>query len=108
MKKYLKEIIVLSLQLLLFYVFPLTVGPTDAIGMVVLIIAGTFCLSMLLGSISGNEIKFLYPAVTAIMFVPSVFIYYNESALIHAEWYLVISAIGMLIGTVVNKIFVKK
>ena len=108
MKKYLKEIIVLLLQLLLFYVFPLTAGPRDAIGMVMLIIVGTFGLSMVLGSISNKKIKFLYPVVTSIIFIPSVLIYYNEYALIHAEWYLVISAIGMLIGTIVNKIFVKK
>jgi len=108
MKKYLKEIIIVILQLLLFYIFPLTAGPTDAMGMVLLIIAGTFGLSMALGSISGKKIKFLYPIATAILFIPSVFIYYNESALIHAVWYLVIATVGMLIGTIINKLFAIK
>ena len=38
MKRYLKEIIILLLQLFMFYIFPLFADPTDAIGMVVLIL----------------------------------------------------------------------
>ena len=37
MKKYIKEIIILILQLFMFYIFPLFAGPTDAMGMVFLI-----------------------------------------------------------------------
>lgn len=96
MKKYLKEIIILALQMLLFYVFPLTAGPTDAMGMVLLIICGTFLLSLLLGLFSKNNIRFLYPLLISILFIPSVFIYYNESALVHALWYLVIGYAAML------------
>ena len=46
MKKYLKEILILLIQLFMFYVFPLTAGPTDAMGMVVLIIVATFVLAI--------------------------------------------------------------
>ncbi len=98
MKRYLKEAIILILQLIMFYLFPLFAGPTDAIGMVVLIILSTFVLSLVLGSISQNKVKFLYPIITAIVFIPSVFIYYNESALIHSVWYLVISLLGLVSG----------
>ena len=101
MKKYLKEIIILILQLFMFYIFPLFAGPTDAMGMVLLIIMATFLLSIVLASISNNNIKYLYPIVIAILFIPSVFIYYNESAMIHSIWYLVISAGGMLIGSLI-------
>ena len=34
MKKYLKEILILLIQLFMFYVFPLFAGPTDIMGMV--------------------------------------------------------------------------
>lgn len=102
MKKYVKEIVILILQLLLFYVFPLTAGPTDAMGMVFLIICGTFLLSVLLGVLSDSDIKYLYPGVTALVFIPSVFIYYNETALVHAIWYLVISAAGLGLSALVN------
>lgn len=102
MKRYLKEIIILLLQLFMFYIFPLFAGPTDAMGMVLLIILSTFVLSFVLGCISKEKIKYLYPVIISILFIPSVFIYYNESALIHAVWYLVISCIGMIVGVIIN------
>ena len=44
MKRYAKEIAALVLQAALFYLFPLCAGPTDAIGMVVLMLLATFAL----------------------------------------------------------------
>lgn len=102
MKRYLKEIIILLLQLFMFYIFPLFAGPTDVMGMVLLIIFSTFGLSFVLSCISKNRIKYLYPVIISILFIPSVFIYYNESALIHSIWYLVISSIGIIIGLIIN------
>lgn len=107
MKKYLKEIIILIIQLFMFYIFPLFAGPTDAMGMVFLILVTTFILSIILASISKEKTKYLYPILVSIIFIPSVFIHYNSSALIHSLWYLVTSIIGMLIGTIINKL-VKK
>ena len=102
MKKHTKELIILILQLIIFYLFPLTAGPTDAIGMVVLIILATFVLSLVLGSISENKLRFIYPLLVAILFIPSVFIYYNETALIHSVWYLIISALGLISGLLIR------
>ena len=85
MKKYLKEILILLIQLFMFYVFPLFAGPTDVMGMIVLLILATLLLSILIGSISNLKVKYLYPIIIAITFVPSVFIYYNETALANAE-----------------------
>lgn len=65
MTGYLKEIIVLLIQLLMFY---------------------------------------LYPVIIAVLFVPSVFIYYNESALIYSVWYLVVSSIGLTMGIIFHKL----
>ena len=112
MKKYIKEIIVLFLQLFMFYVFPLFAGPADAIAMVLLILLSTFILSLVVGGFSSHWIKYLYPLVIAALFIPSVFIYYNESALIHSVWYLVVSSIGLLAGfafrIVIQKIIKRK
>lgn len=105
MKKYLKEIVVLMVQLLMFYVFPLTAGPTDVMGMVFLMIAATFILAVIMGGISEKKVKYVYPFLIAVLFVPSVFIYYNESALIYSVWYLVISAVGLLIGALLRFFF---
>ena len=108
MKKYLKEIIILFLQLFMFYIFPLFAGPTDVMGMVVLILLSTLILSIVLASISNKRIKYLYPIIVSFIFIPSFFIYYNETALIHSIWYLVDSAIGILIGTIIYKISNRK
>lgn len=98
MKKYLKEIIILLMQLFMFYIFPLFAGPTDAIGMVLLILLTTFTLSMIIGLISKKRTKYLYPIIVSVLFIPSIFIYYNESALVHSLWYFVVSSLGLLIG----------
>lgn len=108
MKRYLKEITALILQLLLFYFLPLFAGPTDAMGLVFLIIMGTALISILLGALSRNKIRFLFPAVIAILFIPSVFLYYNSSALVHALWYLVISTVGTAFGALLRLAFVKE
>ena len=51
-------------QLLMFYVFPLTAGPTDAMGMVFLIIVATFVLAIIMGSVSTVSYTHL---ITALM-----------------------------------------
>lgn len=108
MKRYLKEIIILAIQLFMFYISPLFAGPTDTMGMVLLIILATLLLSIIIGSISKEKIKYLYPIIVAILFIPSIFIYYNESALIHSIWYLVVSSIGLLVGTIIYKLTHRK
>ena len=107
MKRYVKEIIILLLQLFMFYVFPLFAGPTDAMGMVVLIILAALLLSVIIGIISRNKIRYLYPIVIAILFLPSVYIYYNETAFVHSVWYLVIATFGLLVGIAFRKLFWK-
>ena len=102
MKRYIKELIILFFQLFIFYIFPLFAGPTDMIGLVLLILLATLVLSFVIAILSKSKLKYLYPIITALVFIPSVFIYYNESALIHAVWYLVISVFGFLSGTTIK------
>ena len=104
MQKYIKEIIILLIQIFMFYIFPLFAGPTDTMGMVVLIILVTFILSLILGFISKTKIKYLYPVTISLLFIPTIFIYYNSSALIHALWYLVISFTGVIVGTIISNL----
>lgn len=107
MKRYVKELIILVIQVLIFYILPLFAGPTDMMGLVYLLILFTFLSSIAMGAVSNSKIKYLYPPVISVVFIPSVFIYYNSSALIHAVWYLVVSIVGMLVGVGVNLILCK-
>lgn len=104
MKKFWKEILILTIQLFLFYIVPLFAGPTDIMGLVVLLIVGTFILSIIISSISKEKVKYFYPLVVSILFIPSIFIYYNETALIHIVWYFVDSLIGLAMGTIIYKL----
>ena len=108
MKRFIKELILFIIQLFMFYIFPLFTGPTDAMGMVFLIIIATFSLSLITGLFSKEKIKFLYPLAASVLFIPSVFIYYNESALVHALWYLIISAAGLSLGALLRAMLSKK
>ena len=104
MKQYTKEIIIFLIQLITFYIFPLSMHIFEPMGTVLLMLIITLILSTILTIISKNKIKYLYPIIISILFLPTIFIYYNESALIHSIWYLVISIIGFVIGTIINLI----
>ena len=105
MKKYLKEIITLFIQLFMFYLYPIFALRVDPIAMVLVILFVTTLLSLILGIISNNKIRYLYPGVISLLFLPSVFIYYNESALVHSLWYFVVSLFGLFLGIIISNIF---
>ena len=103
MKKHIKEILILLIQLIVFYVFPLFAGSRNGILMVLFLIIATLVLSIVFGSTSKVKIKYLYPLVASAMFLPTVFIHYNESAFIHTVWYFAVSTIGLIVGILIDK-----
>lgn len=107
MKKYIFELIILVLQTLLFYIYPMF-GMYDPIGMVLLMLAITFLLGIILGLFSKKKIKYIFPVLYAILFLPTVYIYYNESAMIHSLWYLTVSLLGLFIAASIKNVFKKK
>ncbi|MBQ3137542.1 MAG: hypothetical protein IJB74_08705 [Clostridia bacterium] len=107
MKKYIKELIIWFIQLFMFYIFPFFGGPTDGMGIVVVLIFSTFILSLLMGTLSELKAKYSHPLSVAVVFIPTVMLHYNESALIHSVWYLVISAVGVAVGSLI-RLAVKK
>jgi len=104
MKRYYLPIGLSTLQLFMFYIFPLFAGPTDAMGMVFLILTATLLLAIVMGILSGSRLKFVWPSAVAVAFLPSVFIYYNESALIHAAWYFADALLGLCFGMLMRRL----
>lgn len=102
MKKYWKEFLAVLVQLAMFYLFPLTCGPTDAMGMVFILLAEVLLLSFLLGILSANLLKFCWIPAVSLLFLPSIPIYYNSSALVHALWYFVLALIGLGFGSLIR------
>ena len=104
MKKYLKEIIIILLQIALFYLLPLIIKGDMVIAMILILLLGTFTLTLIINSISSNKLKYFYPLIAIIIFIPSLFIYYNSSAWIHVIWYLIDSLFGEVIGICIYKL----
>jgi len=108
MKKYIKEVVVILLQIFIFYLLPQRIGNIGALGMVFLLLLTTFILSIFVGCIIKKKIKYFYPILVALLFIPTIWIYYNESAFVHSLWYLVVSYVGLFIGTIIYKLFSRK
>lgn len=104
MKKYSKEIIVFVFQVMVFYLIPFTAGPTDGLGLVVVLLFFTLMLSVIFGAISKGKVRIIYPFVVAVLFIPTVYIHYNYTALGHIIWYLIDSYLGVWIGVFIQKI----
>ena len=104
MKKYSKEIIVFVFQVMVFYLIPFTAGPTDGLGLVVVIWFATLLLSIVFGLVSQKKRKIIYPFVVAIVFIPTVFIHYNYTAFGHVIRYLIDSYLGVGIGSLIKMI----
>ena len=100
-KNYLKEISIVLLEICILYILPLLFNSDNGIGIVLLMLVLTFALSAVLACISNKKIKYLFPILVSILFIPTVYIYYNETAMIHSLWHLIASLLGMIIGEVI-------
>ena len=97
-------IAIIAAQMILFYLFPLISKPIGPIMTVFFMLAATFALSLIIGITSGGRLRFLYPVLAAALFIPSIFIYYNSSALVQSVWYLVVSFIGLAAGALIRRV----
>lgn len=89
----------LAINLLTFYILPIIIRDTGT-GMLILIIIIpliTFMTSLLYGL--KNSFGWIYSLLVMVMFLPSIFIYYNESALIYTLIYGGLSLLGSFIGS---------
>ena len=88
----------LILMIITFYIFPLLIQNTGMGMLILLIIVPLICFvcSFLYGI--KNHFHLLFSILLTVLFIPSVFIYYNSSALIYAPIYGLLSLLGMLLG----------
>ena len=103
MKKIQNQIPYLLFMVLAFYGFPLIDRES---GMLTLLIL--FPLVCLLSAfVYGVKYSFslVYSILIMVVFIPTIFIFYNETASIYVGIYGVISIIGNLLGTFIKKIF---
>ena len=88
---------------IIFYALPFLICDTGSGMFLMLIIIPilTFACSAIYGVRQGFNI--FLTLITVILFVPTVFIFYNSSAWIYIAVYAIVSLAGNLIGTVFYK-----
>lgn len=91
-------------MLINFYLLPLFIADTGSamVVLLVLIPAVCFAISVVYGLKNGFRLE--YPAITAVLFIPSVFIYYNSSAWVYIVAYGVIALLGNLVSLPFRKL----
>lgn len=103
MEKLKKNWIYYLIILIAFYLVPIRITDTGS-GMAILLIVIPL-IALITSLIYGlrNTFDFIYPLVVAIMFIPTLFIYYNASAWIYIIGYSLIALIGELLGKTLQK-----
>lgn len=86
-----------------FYLIPILIQDTGS-GMFILLIVIPL-MTLITSIIYGlrNVFDFIYPLIVAILFIPTLFIYYNASAWTYILVYSMIAVIGELLGKTLQK-----
>ena len=110
MDKLKKNMVFYLLLLIDFYIVPWFIKNTGSAMIVMLVIIPLICLitSVFYGIRNGfngirNGFNFWYILIVAIMFAPSIFIFYNSSAWVYVVGYAVIALLGNLIALPLGK-----
>lgn len=90
--------------LLNFYILPLLISDTGSAMVMMLFVMPLLCFLISIGYGLKNGFHVLYGMFVALMFIPSIFIFYNESAWIYALAYGMIA----FIGNIIVLLFLKK
>ncbi len=98
-----KNIIFYILLFIDFYVIPRFIKDTGSAVIVMLMIIPLICLITSVFYGIRNGFDFWYILIAAIMFTPSIFIFYNSSAWVYVVGYAVIALLGNLIALPLRK-----
>ena len=101
MDKLKKNMVFYLLLLIDFYIVPWFIKDTGSAMIVMLVIIPLICLITSYGI--RNGFNFWYILIVAIMFAPSIFIFYNSSAWVYVVGYAVIALLGNLIALPLRK-----
>lgn len=103
MEKFRKMLPYLLAMIFAFYILPFLIIDTGS-GMFILLI-GIPMICYIASMIYGikNSFNLLYPLFIMLLFAPSIFIFYNDSATIYIVIYGSISLIGNFIGSLIRK-----
>ena len=98
-----KNIIFYILLFIDFYIIPRFIKDTGSAVIVMLMIIPLICLITSVFYGIRNGFDFWYILIAAIMFTPSIFMFYNSSAWVYVVGYAVIALLGNLIALPLGK-----
>jgi hypothetical protein len=103
MNKLKKNIVFYILLFIDFYVVPWFIKDTGSAMIIMLILIPLICLIISVFYGIRNGFDFGYILIVAIMFAPSIFMFYNSSAWVYVVVYTVIALLGNLIALPLRK-----
>lgn len=103
MKFNLKILPYMGINLLAFYLLPLFIKNTGMAMLTLVIFIPVICFIAALICGIKNGFMWYYALITALMFTPTIFIYYNTSAWIYIVSYGITALLGNCIGQLFNK-----
>ncbi|MDO5844337.1 MAG: hypothetical protein Q4Q53_04240 [Methanocorpusculum sp.] len=90
---------------LLFFALPALNYPSevDLFVLVIVNIAVCVLVSVILGLVTGiSKLSIIYPIMVGLLFYPTAFIFYNDSALIYVPVYIIICVVAVCVGWLIN------
>ena len=98
-----KEWIYYVIIALNFYLLPMLISDTGSAMFILLLLMPLLLLvtSYLYGKKNGFQLKYL--CIVAILFIPTIYIHYNNSAWIYTAIYVIIAAIGSFAAKLFKK-----
>ena len=86
-----------------FYLLPLLIKDTGTAMMMILVVIPLICFICSIFYGIKNSFNYLYAIIVAILFAPTIFIFYNYTAWVYIVGYGLIALIGNTIGMIINK-----
>ena len=96
-------LIYIIINILSFYLLPLFISDTGSAMLILLIIIPIITLVSSLVYGIKNKFNLVYCISIGIIFIPTIFIYYNSSATIYIFIYTFLALLGNYIGTLFSK-----
>lgn len=104
MKEKIKDMLpFLGIIMIDFYLLPMMMRDTGTAILMLLVVVPSICFLCSLIYGLKKSFSILYSAIVAVLFIPSIFIFYNVSAWIYIIAYGIIALIGSGIGRYVSK-----
>lgn len=103
MKKVKDMVPYLGIIIIDFYLLPMAIKDTGSAMLMLLIVVPLICFLISLRYGLKKPFSILYSVIVSLLFVPSIFIYYNSSAWVYTIAYGIIALIGSAIGMLITK-----